>query len=246
MLKAIYVAAAIGLAGIPAQAAVMQAQYFGTVSNSLDWSGLFQNGTGNNVLDGLSAIVTFQYDTSQGLLTTDSSGEYFGGWNDVLNPHLISASIDIGGTVLTFPTSVALGCCNGIESETDIVYALGRTDTARYIEYDASLWYEKYGALLASVAGSYPGPNALEQELDWGTSNFLSAAGSFSFYDGDRAFVDVKAWAQGDLTLDRLAVSCVSNCTVVDPSPVPLPAALPLLAVALAGMTGLRLRRRLA
>ena len=40
--------------------------------------------------------------------------------------------------------------------------------------------------------------------------------------------------------------SITATVRIPDPSPVPLPAALPLLAVALAGITGLRLRRRLA
>lgn len=239
-LLALFVAASTSLAS-PALAATMKVTYTGTVFDSFDQNNLF--GTGNTSLDGLGFVLEFIYDTAQaGFYYSDSQqsiayggpGE-FGNGNPVLSStfvidgHLESVAGGHSGRIEAYNT----GSSSGLQqSNKDYSF-----DAAGYENRHLTADLLHLGSLFsASLDATLPltllGP---------------AQSGLGSFYFGTCAY-DPRGncsknyqYAHGSLNFSTVQISRTGDVV-----PVPLPAALPMLVLSLAGLFLVTRRNRCA
>ena len=237
MFKAICVAAAIGLTGIPAQAAVMQAAYTGTVTSAYDETGVF-GASDPSALDGLAYTLTYIYDTALGIRTTNANSDLVegGSYNATISP-MLSAILTINGSSVSFSSAYVgqahiYSASYGGTGTQHVAYLQGWSDSTISTWISDSVYV--YGDWLDLRTPD------LDLPVTLGSTRNVNP-GYFAVYHDDIYSGGLEENAYGYLSVSSLKITSVSQ-----PSPVPLPAALPLLAVALAGITGLRLRRRLA
>ncbi len=156
MFKAICVAAAIGLAGIPAQAAVMQAVYTGTVTTAYDETGVF-GASDPSALDGLAYTLTYIYDTALGIRTTNANSDLVEGGSAVatISP-MLSAVLTINGSSVSF-SSAYVGQA--------YIFPNGANVTGvRHVAYQQGWFGSTYISDYVIVYGDWPG--LLTPDLD--------------------------------------------------------------------------------
>ena len=239
----------------PASAITMQATYTGTLNSTTDDTGLFNNGTGAGVLDGLGFIMTYIYETSG----------YVSGLSDIGFGPIGNFNKVYGGTtsspVQPMPILSATLTING-HSETIIGDNFGE---ALNFQYDAPIASPDFSAAYhqtihkfddgiikvakSATAGgqinSLAIPLGLETPFETDVSSSLGR--TFALYQWHYvglALVNDYA-VVGNFAATHLKVSLAS---AVPPPEVPLPAALPLFAAGLSamGFMGWRKKRKTA
>lgn len=226
-------ALAAGVVAAPAEAAVMQAVFTGIVSSGSDPSGLFGVGA---TLDGEDFTLTYVYDTSLGgRITLPESDYVFGGDGHALATPTISANLRIGSGSQNVDGTreSSFFVCQAVACSVPMY----DTRAVDYMEQpDGSYVFNYVQAAVDDISLSVP------DNLDTPFSVSIAALqqfGAFQFLSVDAVTGNVPIYTVGLLTFDRVAV------TEVGATPVPLPAAFPLLAGAL-GLLALLFRRRRA
>jgi hypothetical protein len=240
MLKVISMTAALALAGLSAEAATMKAVYTGFVTSSNNQTGEF--GTDEVFgLNGLEFLMTFIYDPSVGVQSSTSAVVSVAGGeaNSGAPTPIISSFITINGVTKSVDGSYVGGI--NLQSTEPCQNCLDGVDHVAQTFVDGSgLTISQ--ALFAQISDfDLPIPLSLTTPFSFKVpDNVLSAFGSFSF----TAFaVSVEGAAttlesvSGSLNLRTVSVS-----EVTDVAPIPLPAGLPLMAVALGALVILRRR----
>lgn len=264
MFKAICVAAVLGAASslcVPAaNAAVVDVVITGFLDTDLRnvmdpdnyWNGAF--------VGGAAFTASYTYDTSVGVRGTSVNGNpadyVYGNADDFLGRGVpVSASLTVGSETRAMASNPSYSSIrdNGsaFVQPSNNPGGLGEKNWAGY-----NMNAEAYEGTLSAVGwlrfDIYAVLGTLPNTLDLGysltadpdaayTSAYPQIYGNWFFSEYDSA-TGLNPYSFAFLRGD----SITATVRVPDPSPVPLPAALPLLAVALAGITGLRLRRRLA
>lgn len=235
-------AAVLALAALPTEAAVMQATYAGTVSNSQNNTNEFGM-TGVHSLNGLGFTLNFVYNTSLGLTSNSSSlnsasvslngGSFYGG---VTSP-MTAVSLTINGVTKSLAGSYAalveqtLNTCNHCSNEDQHVAEDSSTSNGTTIKNSVQGVFQSseipvplsLTAAFAFTSAQDPTPNL----------------GGFSFRTVTNGQTTVSAL--GSFVVQSLTVSQIGSD--VDPAPVPLPATAGLLAAGLAGIGAIRARR---
>ena len=265
MFKAICVAAVLGTAAslcIPAaNAAVVDVVITGfldteDVRNVVDtdnyWNGAF--------VGGAAFTASYTYDTSVGVRGTAVNGSpadlVYGSADDSLGRGVpVSASLTVGSETRAMASNPSYSSIRddgsafvqpsnnpgGLSEQNWAVYNMnavaseGTHSAGGWLRFDIL-------AVLGTLPNTLDVGYSLTADPDAAyTSAYPQIYGYWYFGEYDSA-TGLNPYSAAFLRGD----SITATVRVPDPSPVPLPAALPLLAVALAGMTGLRLRRSFA
>lgn len=225
----------------PASATIMQAVYTGTVNTSNDQTGLF--GIVGS-LDGLGYSLTYVYDTSIGTAATAPGySRVFGA--DVGGP-VTSTSLTINGVTQTVPASSLYGNYFSDVSASDAGYP-NPVDPALFYNSAHMIDYDSPGGFISTTIQIYNGwddpsltfPQGVTTPLSLSSSS-QAFAGIFQFYVYDFSTSTYSVNSSGVLLPSTLTVTQLGT----PPTPAPLPAALPLMAGALAGLAVLARRRR--
>ncbi|MFN0116350.1 MAG: hypothetical protein ACKVPY_16890 [Paracoccaceae bacterium] len=245
MLKPATLAAILFLSFSPAQAAVMQATWTGTILSGYDGTATW--GPGSTDLTGVGYTMTFLYDTSLGIRTTSpgqfdqvyGGSDYPGGATDPV----LSATMTIRGQ-----TQSGTGANQGYLYTQDA--ALGG-NVFQNIAYDFAsqpngsfVYHYMYGLFDDLMqAGSPVTPSSLDTPFT-GTVPGSALCASSGAYCGWFQFADYNA-ALGAYTTYSWATFGVDSLTVraLPVAPVPLPAGAATLLAAIAILVGLRSAR---
>ncbi len=230
MIRTAFIAAAfVALAGT-ASAVTMSAEYTGTVVSSYDQTDTFGAGIGSS-LDGMAYSLVFLYDTPAGYLNSGPNfvqqlGSEMLGFE---NP-MISATITINGV------SLSVSPTDSSNYRYDDGYTAYAQDNAGYYFNDMVTIVSQYVSdIFYSVTGFIPPDFSLPFAVAGGLGN----GGIFSFQEFDNNTGVFFTNVSGSLIVETLTVTRVGDVL----PPVPLPASLPLLLVALGGIAALRRRR---
>jgi hypothetical protein len=216
---------------VEASAVTMQAVYKGTVSSSYDETGLFGQGAGSGVLDGLAYTLTYIFDpdTVGAIRTSDSSlDEVVGGSVYSVPTPMLTATLTIGG-----------------HNESSAGSFVGRAENYS----DGAQAYTLHEALDSEIAGSkttdsymfnyaFDGDIGVPLDLNspFSITNATTIYGFFQFYQFDSGTGLYDFYVRGNSAASSVSVSRVSA--------VPVPAALPLLLSGLGGLIALSRRRK--
>jgi len=236
MFKAICVAAVVGMTAVPAvEAAIVTIDVTGTIDYGYDLTGIF--GVADASLAGQTATLKLVFDTSKGLRTTtvdydtlvgEAAYPFYG------NP-FVSSSVAVNGLTHSFATASRFAAELVQQSPSE------STVSAWDDVYWGGYWYNGVSMsqmwdLLSNVPAGLESSFTYDPALGPNYASFgmtqLNAA-----QDG----LDVRTYG----TLSNIRGTYTVTGTEPPVSTVPLPASLPLIAAALAGLAGLRLRRRL-
>jgi hypothetical protein len=230
-----------------ASAATMQAVYTGTTNGGgYDTTGYFGLGSlpvqgMNTPLIGKSFTLTVQYDTSLGNLTTyPGLGEALtgGSSSNVLSP-IVFASFTMNGITAMFS-----GATNGRVTAFDSSLDSSFSTFGNQRTYDPVTQYQSTASFQTTIL-DLPGvlPTSVTSPFRWQPgSQFMFSYGFgdivFSAYDG----------LTGQTVLDTSIGFNITDASIafVSPAAVPLPASALLLVTAVAGMAGVRRRKRAA
>lgn len=244
MMRSTILALALAVAAVPAQAAVMQAVYTGTVTNSFNYTNNFGL-TGVSSLDGQAYVLTFVYNTALGI--TDNAGEsiyLYGGTNTAPAPvpsPVTSATLLINGQTVQAPPS------NGIVAvkksppcaicENFVQHTASNSQGANTPNSSAQTLFGQFKSTTAAV------PLSLTQAFS------LTAPSGTSYDGGEFGFTDIQNNVTGTQVSGQFLVQSVT-VTVVTPdvvvAPVPLPASAALLLVGLGAIGAMAGRLRAA
>lgn len=234
MLKTILVAATLAMAVLPAQAAVMQAVYTGTILDSVyrsetsyDYTGLFGS---IRPLKGLGVRATFTYDTDAGYRITRPWGEYIRGGSSYgvdYPPFFMSAKITIAGhSASTTGEYNSIAATYNYGDEMEIYHRSSQTDIT--------------GSLFSSIiAWIHPREVPYNLHTPYHASRLDDTVGQFFFARND-----------GEAGYQAIGVFYVNHVSITKISPaasqVPLPASFGMGFAALAGLVLMGRRRRAA
>jgi hypothetical protein len=218
MIKTAVAAGIMYAITLPAQAAVMQAVYTGFIQGSQDYTGVFGS---IGSLDGLSANITFTYDTTGGggYSLPNTTLAYGGGGH----PDIISASVTIAGH-----TEISSGIYNGL-----IMYFNDGITASTYL--DAQQYFCCGFPFIEVAASVYDGSLLLPLDLtapysfDPTTNSFASFV--FNYDSGGEL-----RYAFGNFAVDHIKISNLTS--------VPLPSSLAMGFTAIGSILMLRRRRR--
>lgn len=219
-------AAALALGTIPANAAVVEMTFTGTITSGADLTDTF--GTGTTNLAGQSVTMVVTYDTEIGTyLSTPTMVGISGGSADGV-PSPASAEVTIGGV-----TQDIAGDYAGAAQLTDSEYYTNSYYKAEDRTYDG-------GTLLSQdyVVTQCQGPvgsMALDLTATYSMDS-VGCSGYLKFYAYDGTTVTMNTTATARFT--------TLSMRVIDMAPIPLPAGFGLLGAGLAALGGLGLRRK--
>lgn len=230
-IQAIAIAAAITLTGFSANAATMQTVYTGTVSNSYtNGEDFFGIAAATGALDNQTFTATFVYDTSLGYAQGTAATPQLYGYGS--NSPMLSAILTINGFDVSFSTGNY-----GTEFRGEYSNATRAGSTAQHDSYSAATGLTTVSNLYFDVSAAVGAiPADLEATFD------VAATGTsyFELYDINYATYQYPRYLQGALNTTHVTVT---EFIAAAPSAVPLPASLPLLAIAMGGF-GFMGRRR--
>ena len=246
MLKAIFAAAVVAAAALPASAATMKATYTGSVgtpdgsaSYGYDVAGLFIGP--ETSFSGQDFTLTYVYDTDRGLGYSDpTTDQIYGGTAYAIESPISYVSLKINGRTHTFGGNYSSYVqVNGHDSlDNDFYYHYAESNDEAVVDFAYMYAYSDlnlpFGIRLIDPI-----------EIDLTDNAYCPICSSncrfqFSTFNDLVGYNVVDAY--GSLSATHLSITRVTDSP--DPSAVPLPAAFGPLLLALAGLGGLRAGRR--